>query len=311
MLRAEILASLVVAALSACAGGASAQQLFRYKDENGQWVYSDRVPTMGAAVEQLELDFAAQPAEVKVVQRRADGGVALVAENTFFSPVQIAYRLTEAVNMAESVRGNVVLAPRSETQLTVLHPVRSAETVTYKLSYEYIPGAPGAEHQDSFLYRVPYALATSYRVSQAYPAAITHSDPGNQFAYDFVMPIGTGVYAARGGTVIQIASNNFTSGLDPNTDLARANIVRILHDDGTMSLYGHLNWNSIRVRPGQKVVRGEYIADSGNTGFSTGPHLHFVVQRNVGGAIESVPIRFEGANGRAISVQTGDVVTAY
>ncbi len=125
------------------------------------------------------------------------------------------------------------------------------------------------------------------------------------------MPIGTGVYAARGGTVIQIATDNFTSGQDPDSDLARANIVRVLHDDGTMSLYGHLNWNSIRVRPGQRVGRGEYIADSGNTGFSTGPHLHFVVQRNAGGEIQSVPIAFQGADGRPFVIESGDVVTAY
>jgi murein DD-endopeptidase MepM/ murein hydrolase activator NlpD len=85
----------------------------------------------------------------------------------------------------------------------------------------------------------------------------------------------------------------------------------VLHDDGTMSLYAHLNWNSIRVRPGQLVERGEYLADSGNTGFSSGPHLHFVVQRNIGGAIESVPIEFAGAGASAVRLVTGDLATAY
>ena len=57
-----------------------------------------------------------------------------------------------------------------------------------------------------------------------------------------------------------------------------------------MAIYAHLNWDSIRVRPGQIVKRGEYIADSGNTGVSSGPHLHFVVQRNAGLMHESLPI---------------------
>jgi murein DD-endopeptidase MepM/ murein hydrolase activator NlpD len=57
-----------------------------------------------------------------------------------------------------------------------------------------------------------------------------------------------------------------------------------------MAIDGHLNWNTIRVTPGQHVTRGEYIADSGNTGFTTGPPLHFAVQRNRGGAIVSVRV---------------------
>jgi murein DD-endopeptidase MepM/ murein hydrolase activator NlpD len=69
--------------------------------------------------------------------------------------------------------------------------------------------------------------------------------------------------------------------------------------------------NSIRVVPGERIARGQYIADSGNTGFSTGPHLHFVVQRNRGGAIVSVPIQFAGRNGAAITVASGDEPTAY
>jgi murein DD-endopeptidase MepM/ murein hydrolase activator NlpD len=125
------------------------------------------------------------------------------------------------------------------------------------------------------------------------------------------MPIGTHIYAARAGVVIEIASDFFEAGVDAAKDGPRANVVRILHDDGTMSLYGHLNWNSIRVVPGQRVERGEYIADSGNTGFSTGPHLHFVVQRNRGGAIISLPVQFEGASGAAIAVRAGERYTAY
>jgi murein DD-endopeptidase MepM/ murein hydrolase activator NlpD len=78
-----------------------------------------------------------------------------------------------------------------------------------------------------------------------------------------------------------------------------------------MSLYGHLNWNSIRVVPGQRVARGEYLADSGNTGFSTGPHLHFVVQRNAGGRIVSVPVRFQGRGGDEVTVVTGAAPIAY
>jgi murein DD-endopeptidase MepM/ murein hydrolase activator NlpD len=51
--------------------------------------------------------------------------------------------------------------------------------------------------------------------------------------------------------------------------------VRVLHDDGTMTLYGHINQALVDV--GQRVEAGEEIAEMGNRGFSTGPHLHFEV----------------------------------
>jgi len=87
------------------------------------------------------------------------------------------------------------------------------------------------------------------------------------------------------------------AGNDLKEDGDKANHVRILHDDGTMALYAHLDLASVSVGRGARVAAGQAIARSGNTGFSTGPHLHFVIQQNVGMDIRSVPFRFRLAGG--------------
>jgi murein DD-endopeptidase MepM/ murein hydrolase activator NlpD len=160
-------------------------------------------------------------------------------------------------------------------------------------------------------YRAPFAVANAYPISQTFPIGITHTTPDSYYAVDFAMPVGTDIYAARGGIVFEVASTNFRGGTDPEQDGAAANLVRIMHDDGSHAVYAHLNWNTIRVRPGDRVERGEYIADSGNTGFTTGPHLHFAVMVNRGMRLESVPIVFEGPNFSEVVPATGNTLSAY
>ena len=70
------------------------------------------------------------------------------------------------------------------------------------------------------------------------------------------------------------------------------NFVRVLHDDGTMGVYLHLKQGSVSVREGQRVAVGSALGLSGNTGNSSGPHLHFVVQRNTGLGLVSIPYQF-------------------
>jgi murein DD-endopeptidase MepM/ murein hydrolase activator NlpD len=68
-----------------------------------------------------------------------------------------------------------------------------------------------------------------------------------------------------------------------------------------MAVYAHLQANSLKVRPGAKVSRGQWIANSGNTGYSNGPHLHFVIQLNAGMSLESMPFRFVTPTGVAMT----------
>jgi murein DD-endopeptidase MepM/ murein hydrolase activator NlpD len=296
-------------------GTAPAQSLYRYRDEHGNWVYTDRKPdsVQDAQVEQLALaSDAPTPPEIKVLRRTVDDRVELVADNACFCPAEVAVRLIQADNVTgfdEDVKVTVISA-REPTVIASLKPANKTAVMTFGYEYRALLGEPGTKHEPTEPYRAPFALSQKFMVTQAYPDHVSHSNPASAYAVDIAMPVGTQVYAARGGTVIEVASNFYeaTNDLEKASDV---NIIRVLHPDGTMAIYAHLNWDSIRVRPGQIVKRGEYIADSGNTGFSTGPHLHFAVQRNAGMTHESLPIEFAGPGGKTVTPRSGELLVAY
>jgi murein DD-endopeptidase MepM/ murein hydrolase activator NlpD len=106
---------------------------------------------------------------------------------------------------------------------------------------------------------------------------------------DFAVSIGTSVEAVHNGTVVKAGGNGAGDGP------AYGNAIVIKHDNGTFSQYAHLS--KIDVRVGQTVGTGQHIAASGNTGNSSGPHLHFEIRTtpNYGSAVD--PVAFLRSNG--------------
>jgi murein DD-endopeptidase MepM/ murein hydrolase activator NlpD len=93
---------------------------------------------------------------------------------------------------------------------------------------------------------------------------------------DIAAPIGTPIHVPLDGTVID-------SGPASGFGLW----VRVKHDDGTITTYGHINQSFVKV--GEQVKAGEIIAETGNRGHSTGPHLHFEVTTPAGTKIDPQP----------------------
>ena len=124
-------------------------------------------------------------------------------------------------------------------------------------------------------------------LSQGFNGRFSHHTAQSRYAVDIAMPEGTAIYAARAGTVVTVSDNQHGQG-----NSANGKYLRILHRDGSSSAYLHLQHGSALVEPGQWVALGQALANSGNTGRSTGPHLHFVVQQRVGGRYASIPFAF-------------------
>ncbi len=116
---------------------------------------------------------------------------------------------------------------------------------------------------------LPYTVGESYRVNQANCSGFGHSGFW-LYGYDFDMPIGTVVKAARDGVVAH-AQDGAVDG-----DRNQTNLITVEHVDGTVALYSHLTRNGVQVTIGQPVFTGDTIGLSGDTGNTGGlPHLHF------------------------------------
>ena len=304
---------LLCALLLVC-GIASAQTMYKYRGPDGEWIYTDRPPADGREAEVRTAARSFSPGSFAVTHVFDGTGLEFTASNSFHAPVEVALVFEDITGVEYPPPDDDrrwVIPARSSLAMLNLSVLGGVEVPSVEYRYEFLPGDPAAEPAADVTYRLPYAVGTSHVVTQTYPESATHRTRDSMYAVDFSMPVGTDVVAARAGVVFDVASTNFSGGPDPDRYANLANLVRILHDDGTYAVYAHLNWNTIRVRPGDRVEAGQYIADSGNTGFSSGPHLHFAVQRNLGMRVESLPVTFRGPGGEPVAPTSGARLTAY
>ncbi|MEU2518355.1 M23 family metallopeptidase [Streptomyces pseudogriseolus] len=122
---------------------------------------------------------------------------------------------------------------------------------------------------------------------KSYKLSASFAQNGGMWAHkhsgqDYAVPTGTPVMAAHGGTVVKAGGNGAGDGP------AYGNAIVIKHGNKTYSQYAHLS--SVKVKVGQVVKTGQKIALSGNTGNSSGPHLHFEIRTtpNYGSAVNPV-----------------------
>jgi murein DD-endopeptidase MepM/ murein hydrolase activator NlpD len=118
----------------------------------------------------------------------------------------------------------------------------------------------------------------------------THSGD-RRYAYDFRMPVGSLITAARGGTVVVVVDHNS----DADHEFGHENLVFVSHDDGTLSLYFHLRQSGSLVSVGQVVRQGDpvgILGTSGSIGRDLVPHLHFEAASQTRPTIRSLPVSF-------------------
>ena len=244
-------------------------------------------PPRNASTEIAPMEGLSTSGKVDLVLQKSGDHIDVLVDNPLAGPVQ-AIVILDRNGMQEDTAA--VVRSGSRSRLVQL-PIGQGINVQLKA----IPGDP-ALHARPFDYVLPVP-AKGMRIDQAGGGAHSHNDDENRHAIDFAAPMGTLVSAARDGIVMDLDNDESDAIGTAGDRRARPNFVRVLHADGSMALYAHLQRGSIPVHRGDRVAIGQRIGRVGNSGWSTAPHLHFTVQVNGDRRLQSIPVRILAPQG--------------
>ena len=211
----------------------------------------------------------------KVYFEQDENGYTLFADNNNVYPVSMLFDFeTQNLNFSEKDNRTFVIPAKSEKFKIGMFTV-AITGKKYKFSFKYgftMGDVTLTKIDTAYQYNLPFPKGNSFKIYQGYNGTFSHQ---NENALDFEMPEDTDVTAARDGIIVFMEQNNTTG--CPKPECAKYNnVVIVMHPDGSFASYAHIKYNSVKFAIGNSVKKGDVLASSGNVGFSSGPHLHFV-----------------------------------
>ncbi len=239
---------------------------------------------------QLEFELYSEP----------HGRIVQTARNRYAVPVVISWSMSglDNVEATSTLTGVAYLPPAPgpneigpRVVLTNLRRIDNNKRYRRELYFRARFGDPRAR-PDPYDYALPYPQGQTYAVLQGFHGDFSHRG-SNEYAVDFDCPVATPVLAARPGVIVVAHAAAQGSGTTAEyLDYKRTNFVIVRHDDGTLGEYMHLTPSSVIDKPGVRVERGQALALSGNTGFSSTPHLHFQVMTAAPDGVAAISFPF-------------------
>ena len=198
----------------------------------------------------------------------------------------------------------IVIPPKTRKFLIAkLAPIKTTESNSFSYSNSYNFGNALQEtFDDDYIYSLPFEKGRTQLIYQGYNGKFSHQ---NEFALDFNLKMGAPILAAREGIAVLVISNNTST--CPDISCAKYNNkIVIMHSDGTFADYSHLRFQGAAVKKGDYIRTNQLIGYSGNTGFSSGPHLHFSVFINrITGKRTFIKTKFKTSESNATLLEEG------
>ena len=225
-----------------------------------------------------QLLVAKKEGGVLVYAQERQGNIDFYMENLFEMHVSSTLFINNirGYESKVSLPYKLVLKPKEKVKvLTLSNTDRKKHVGSFSSHISWSKGSIEAKPDTNFVYALPYEK--SHKVSQGFNGNTSHKGT-SKYAIDFSMPIGTPVFASRAGKVVEIVQRHNKHGMALDMR-SFANYVIIEHDDKTLGRYFHLKQNSVSVKLGDEVKSGDLLALSGDTGRTSGAHLHFVMTK--------------------------------
>ncbi|RUA33462.1 MAG: hypothetical protein DSY77_10140 [Bacteroidetes bacterium] len=235
--------------------------------------------------------FAQQKA-IEIHYKKSESGFVFYANNNELVPytVKINFQKLEnlASNSTEKSFIRTIPANTSNQKIIELNKIKDHKGTSFDFNFFYNIGDPSLEIDTDFPYLLPYKHGKRVRVGQGNNGSGTHKGVN---AIDFNLNIGDSIYAARSGVVVEVKEDSNVGGNNPKFE-PYGNFIKVFHKDGTIGSYVNLMQNGSLVQKGDKIEKGQLIGFSGNTGWSSGPHLHFMVAQNKDFQNITLPVKF-------------------
>jgi murein DD-endopeptidase MepM/ murein hydrolase activator NlpD len=246
-------------------------------------------------------DFIFDGGRIDLELRQRGDHLTYVARDRYRVPIVMAWTASNFTNIVpDAPPTGVTVLPAADkpngdgawTELLSLQILDERKNFHPEINFTARFGNPTARPQP-YAYALPFGNQQQFSILQGFHGQFSHRG-SNEYAIDFACPVATSVLAARAGIVVAKNESAQGSGITAEyLDLHRVNFVLVLHDDGTLGEYMHLSPSGVLVEPGQRVLRGTPLALSGNTGYSSTPHLHFQVMTAATDGVSQLSFPFE------------------
>jgi murein DD-endopeptidase MepM/ murein hydrolase activator NlpD len=229
-------------------------------------------------------------------EKQTDKSIGIYVTNTFPCPITLKITFSNVKNLCGTKeRTFLVSANTKKKMLFTVKQCDPKKSYSYNYNFKYYYGDLSLSKYDKdFQYTLPYKKGESYEIMQGYFGNFSHQE---EHALDFDMPEGTNVCAIRDGVVILLKEDSNVGGADKKF-YDDGNYVLVYHNDGTMANYVHFRQNGVVVKLGDNIKQGDVIGYSGNTGFSSAPHLHLDVCLPYVGKKKTISTKFSLKNNK-------------